>query len=137
MKKHASRLLLLCLALLFAIGTIALAQTPPPQEPPADVAGKWIIYAKGPTGKTGTKSIDLKQDGAVLTGHFKGPNQSGGLEGTIDKQHIVFHTKTRQVLTFRGRVEGNRVDGRIEGSTIHGTFHDRAGTGEWQATRSN
>jgi hypothetical protein len=41
--------------------------------------------------------------GPVITGHFKGPNQSGGVQGTIEEQHIVVHPKTRDVLTFRGR----------------------------------
>jgi len=137
MKKHASGYLPLCLALLFVIGNVASAQTPPPQQPPADVAGQWIIYSKGPTGKTDTKSIDLQQNGTVLSGHFKGPYQSGGLEGTVEGQHIVFHTKTRDVLTFRGRVDGNRVNGRIEGASINGTFHDKQGTGQWQARPAN
>jgi len=111
MKSRASRYLTFCVALL-ALCSYAFAQTAPADEPPASVAGKWIIYAKGPTGMTGTKSIELKQDGNTLSGHFKGPYQSGGLEGTIEKRHIVFHTKTRNVLTFRGRVEGERMQKR-------------------------
>ena len=63
-----------------------------------------------------------------LSGHFKGPNQSGGIEGTINEQHIVVRTKTRWVFVFRGRLQGN---------AIQGTFHDRRGTGEWQAVRTD
>lgn len=107
---------------------IASAQEPPAERPPANVAGKWTIYSKAANGETATKYIELKQDGNTLTGHFKGPDQSGGLEGTINEQHIVFRTKTRWVFVFRGRVDGD---------TITGTFHDRRGTGEWQAVRSN
>ena len=50
-----------------------------------------------------TKYVEIKQNGNQLTGHFKGPNQSGGIEGTINVHHIVFRTKTRKVLTFRGK----------------------------------
>ena len=135
MKSRASRYLTFCVALL-ALCSYAFAQTAPADEPPASVAGKWIIYAKGPTGMTGTKSIELKQDGNTLSGHFKGPYQSGGLEGTIEQRHIVFHTKTRNVLTFRGRVEGERVNGVIQATSISGTFHANKGTGTWQAVRA-
>jgi hypothetical protein len=69
--------------------------------------------------------------------HFKGPNQSGGVQGTIEEQHIVVHTKTRDVLTFRGRVNGPRVGGVVQGNSIDGTFHDRGGTGSFQGVRSN
>jgi len=139
MKTRTFRYLPLCLALLAVLGAAARAQTPPPssQQPPADVAGKWTIYAKAADGETSTKYIQLKQNGTALSGHFKGPNQSGGLEGTINERHIVIRTKTRWVFTFRGRVEGARVNGVIEGTTISGTFHDRRGTGQWQAVRSN
>lgn len=137
MKKGNYRFLGLCFVLLLAVASgMGWAQQPPSELPPANVAGKWTIYSKGPKG-TSTKTIELKQDGTVLSGHFKGPNQSGGIEGTIHERHIVFRTKTRYVLTFRGRVEGDRVQGVIEGNAIHGNFHDRAGTGEWQAVRAN
>lgn len=129
MKKYSYRSFVLCLILLLAaVGGVGWAQQPPPQQQPVDASGKWTIYSKGPTGKTSTKTVEIKQNGNVLSGHFKGPNQSGGIEGTINEHHIVFRTKTRYVLTFRGRVDGD---------AIHGTFHDREGTGEWQATRTN
>lgn len=138
MKRGSYRFLGLCFVLLLtAASGMGWAQQPPSEQQPADVAGKWTIYSKGPTGMTSTKTVELKQNGSALSGHFKGPNQSGGIEGTINERHIVFRTKTRYVLTFRGRVEGDRVQGVIEGNAIHGTFHDRKGTGEWQATRAN
>ena len=128
MGKYRTRWLIHLVAILaFMVGWAAVAQEPPAEKPPANVAGKWTIYAKAADGETSTKYIELKQDGNTITGHFKGPNQSGGLEGTINEEHIVFRTKTRWVFVFRGRVEGN---------TIQGTFHDRRGTGQWQAQRS-
>lgn len=128
MGKYRTRWLIHLVAILaLTVGWAAVAQEPPAEKPPANVAGKWTIYAKAADGETSTKYIELKQDGNTITGHFKGPNQSGGLEGTINEEHIVFRTKTRWVFVFRGRVEGN---------TIQGTFHDRRGTGQWQAQRS-
>jgi hypothetical protein len=128
--------LMLCLAFLVIVsGNIALAQ-PTPQEPPADVAGKWTIYSRNTRGEEETKFIELRQEGSVITGHFQGPDQSGPLEGTINEQHIVFKTLTRNVLTFRGRVDGERVDGRVIGKRIQGTFHLHSRTAAWHAVRS-
>src|SRR5271154_4935757 len=119
MEKYRTKLSVFCFALLLvAVTKIAIAQ----EQPPDNVAGNWTIYSKGANGETATQYIELKQEGNVLTGHFKGPHQSGRLEGSMNVHHILFRTTTREVLTFRGRVEGN---------TISGTFHTRAGTGEW------
>jgi hypothetical protein len=136
-KKSNYRPFLLCFVLLLVSISRSLAQQPPPEQLPANAAGNWTLYCKDPNGGTSTKYLDLQQEGSVIKGHFKGPNQSGGVEGTITNQHIVVRTKTRDVLTFRGRVDGNRVDGVVQGTSISGTFHDRGGTGSFQAVRSN
>jgi hypothetical protein len=136
-KKYSEGILLLCVGLMLSAGTAAFAQQPPSQQLPANVAGKWTLYCKDPNGSTSAKYLDLQQKGSVITGHFKGPNQSGGVEGTITEQHLVVRTKTRDVLTFRGRVEGPRVEGAVQGNTYNGTFHDRGGTGSFQGQRSN
>ena len=139
MQKFSSIAIWLGCLLLLTTANSSLAQEPPPpsNQPPANVAGKWIIYANDPNGTTSTKYIDLTQDGQNLTGKFKGPDASGGLEGTIQERHIVFKTKTRHVLTFRGRVEGDKVDGVIQGTRIKGNFHAPRGTGTWEAVREN
>ena len=116
---------------------LSFAQQPPPQQQPANVAGKWTLYCKDPNGSTSSKYLELEQKGTVISGHFKGPNQSGGVEGTIDEQHLVVRTKTRDVLTFRGRVDGPRVEGVVQGNKYNGTFHDRGGTGSFEGVRSN
>jgi hypothetical protein len=114
--------------LLLSLGNAAVGQQLPQERPPADVAGNWTIYSKSDDGKTATQLIELKQNGSTITGHFKGPYQSGGLEGTINIRHIVFRTKTRNVLTFRGMVDGNTMEGNFG---IHGHH------GTWQARRSD
>ena len=135
MKTYSYAVLLVCLGLL--VGCTAFAQQPPTQQLPATVSGKWILYCKDPNGTTSAKYLELEQKGSAITGHFKGPNQSGGVEGTINEQHLVVRTKTRDVLTFRGRVDGPRVQGVVQGTTFNGTFHDRGGTGSFQGQRSN
>jgi hypothetical protein len=114
------------LFLIFSLAPVVTAQEPLPGAAPINVEGKWTISAKNPNGSVDTKYVELKQNGNQITGHFKGPNQSGGLEGTINNRHLVFRTKTRDVLTFRGQVNGD---------TIEGTFHARRGTGEFHAVR--
>ena len=137
MKKYVYGIFLLCFGLMALIGTAASAQQPPPQQQPANAAGKWTLYCKDPNGSTSTKYLELEQKGTVISGHFKGPNQSGGVQGTIDVQHLVVSTKTRDVLTFRGRIDGPRVQGVVQGNTFTGTFHDRGGTGSFQGQRTN
>jgi hypothetical protein len=125
--KQAHRKFLLLLSFLALFVTAATAQQAPDQPPPVNVAGKWKIYSTGgPKNRTETKLVEIKQEGNKLGGHFKGPYQSGGIEGTIEGHHIVFHTKTRQVLNFRGHVEGD---------TIKGTWGTRGIPGEWEARR--
>jgi hypothetical protein len=124
MRNYYSKSLLLSVAFFFlAVSHLSLAQQPPP---PTNLP---TIYSKNvDNGKTSTKYIESKQNGNELTGHFKGPNQSGGLEGTINVHHIVFRTKSRNVLTFRGRVDGDKMSGE---------YGFRGEHGEWQAERTN
>jgi hypothetical protein len=125
----------LWLLIIFCQAT-ALAQQAPSQQPPANVTGKWTLYCNDPNGRTSAKYLELQQEGTNIKGHFKGPNQSGGVEGTINEQHLVVRTNTRDVLVFRGRVDGPRVGGVVQGSTFNGTFHDRGGTGTFQGQRT-
>ena len=132
MKRIARRILCFNLAFLLSATLIGLAQQVPSDKPPAQANGKWNFYCHDPNGSTSTKYIEIQQNGTEVKGHFKGPNQSGGIEGTINNQHIVFKTKTRDVLTFRGRIDGPRVDGVVQGNKITGTFHARAGQGTFE-----
>lgn len=113
--------------LLLTLGN-AVAQQLPQDRPTANVAGNWVIYTKGDDGKTGTHTVNLIQNGSTLTGHFKGPFQSGGIEGTVNVRHIVFKTKTRNVLTFRGMIDGN---------TMQWNFGIRGQHGTWEARRAD
>jgi hypothetical protein len=114
--------------LLLTLAGRASAQEPLPSAAPVNVEGKWTISAKNPDGSVDTKYVELKQNGNTITGHFKGPNQSGGLQGTVNNHHIFFRTKTREPLGFRGQVNGD---------TIEGTFHARRGTGQFHAVRES
>ena len=67
------------------------------------------------------------QDGNQLWGHFEGPNQSCGITGFVNGNHIEFSTKTREVLTFRGQINGNGMSG------MYGLKGRHA---EWSAVRN-
>jgi len=105
MKKISYRYVCFCLLMVF-YQVAACAQQPPPPAAPANVTGKWTLYCNDPNGTTSSKFLDLEQEGTNIKGHFKGPNQSGGVEGTINEQHLVVRTYTWFVLFFRGRVDG-------------------------------
>ncbi len=114
--------------LMLMVGNKAVSQQLAAVRQPVNVAGNWTIYSKRDDGKTATKYIHVKQDGAAITGLFRGPYQSGSLVGTIESRRVVFRTRTREALTFRGMVNGD---------TIQGTFGIRGMHGVWQATRTN
>ena len=114
------------LAALFVFLTMpafAPAQQPLPTPSAVDVSGHWVISAKNWNGELDTKSVDLKQNGSEITGHFKGPYQSGGLAGSVNGHHIVFRTKTRNPLVFRGQVEGDTMQGNFHVLGKEGLFH--------------
>lgn len=104
----------------------------PPPPPPGEIvnaSGKWTIYASDINDPGGsTKYVQIQQMGTQLSGKFKGPNQSGGISGFVNGNHIEFSTHTRDVLTFRGEIQGNTMSGQYG---IHG---QHAG---WNAVRSD
>jgi hypothetical protein len=109
-------------------GHMTMAQEPLPTAQPVNVVGTWILSCRNWDGQLDTKTVDLKQNGSDTTGHFKGPYQSGGLQGTVNGRHIMFRTKTRTVLTFRGPVEGD---------TMQLTYHVRGKEGQCHGYRSS
>lgn len=92
----------------------------------ASVAGPWNVKVSGAAG-TADQKIDLKQDGNKISGTFKGPRQSGTIEGTVDGNNIKFRVKARVPLDYVGTVDGD---------TMKGTLTGRGKTGDWTATRT-
>jgi hypothetical protein len=70
----------------------------------------------------------LRQDGNKISGTFKGPRQSGTIEGRVDENNIKFRVKARVPLDYVGTVDGD---------TMKGTLTGRGKTGDWTATRAN
>lgn len=109
--------------LLFVVCLQAFAQEPLPGKLPANVAGQWTVSALGENGEVHTDYLTIKQNGSILTGHFKGPYQSGSFNGSINEQHVVIRTNTKHPVTFRGRAEGNTIQGTVSVMGRHGEFH--------------
>jgi hypothetical protein len=91
-----------------------------------NVTGTWNISVSGEAGSA-NQTVVLKQDGDKITGTFKGPRQSGPLEGTVDGNNIKFHVKTHVPLDYTGTVDGDAMKGTMSG---------RGKSGDWTATRA-
>jgi hypothetical protein len=118
------------LLVLLAAASVSRAQEQRPNDgPPDNVAGNWTIYANN-IEKAGSslKTVQLIQNGNIITGRFKGPHQSGKIQGWVNIHHIEFSTDTRTVLTFRGQIDGDHMSGQYG---IHGRH------AEWRAERTN
>jgi hypothetical protein len=75
-----------------------------------------------------SKTMQISQDGSIISGRFKGPRQSGKIQGLVTGNHVEISTDTWVVLTFRGTVEGN---------TMSGLFGIRGRHASWYAQRTN
>jgi hypothetical protein len=93
---------------------------------PANVAGTWTFKVTGDSGNA-EQTIVIKQDGTKITGTFKGPRQSGTIDGTVDGNNIKFHVTARAGIDYTGTVDGD---------TMKGTLAARGKTGDWTATRA-
>jgi hypothetical protein len=71
---------------------LALAVVSFAADAPANVVGTWTISLSSLSGKP-TQTIVIKQDGNKITGTFKGPNQSGTVEGTVEGNNISFQSR--------------------------------------------
>jgi hypothetical protein len=96
-------------------------------DAPANVAGTWTVSASDGR-RNATQTLVIQQDGAKLTGTFKGPRQSGTIEGSVTGTAISFHVKARTQLDY--------ID-TVDGSTMKGTLSGGGRGGNWTATRTN
>ena len=98
------------------------AQQEMANQAPDNVAGKWVVSTLGETGIVHTDYLTIKQEGNVLTGKFKGPNQSGSFNGGINVHHIEIRSNTNHPVVFRGRVDGDTITGRVHVMGREGEF---------------
>jgi len=113
-------LVVLCLLFLFVVCV------PMAGAADANVAGAWNVKVSGEAGAADQK-INLTQDGNKIGGAFKGPRQSGTIEGTVDSNNIKFRVKAFVPIDYVGTVDGDSMKGTLTG---------RGKTGDWTATRA-
>jgi hypothetical protein len=115
--------------LTISFAAIALCSHAWAQQALANIAGNWTIYSNR-IGRPGSdlKTMQISQDGSISSGRFKGPRQSGKIQGLVTGNHVEISTDTWVVLTFRGRAEGN---------TMSGLFGIRGRHAAWYAQRTN
>ena len=120
--KKLSLLAVLAWVLLLGMNIAAIAQ-----DGIVDARGSWTIYSRNiDNGAMVTKHVQIHQGGNQIWGYFEGPNQSGPIHGVVNGHHIEFSTQTRNVLTFRGQINGSGMSGMYG---IHGQH------AEWSAVR--
>jgi hypothetical protein len=98
-------------------------------RPGPNISGNWTIYAYN-VDKPGSslKTIEVTQNGNIISGIFHGPHQHGKFQGWINGNHIEFSTDTHDVLTFRGEITPEGMSGLYG---IHGRH------APWRAERTN
>lgn len=96
-------------------------------DAPANVAGTWNVSAK--TGRRGVnQTLVLEQNGGKITGTFKGPRQSGTIDGTVAGNTINFHVTAGIPLDYTGTVDGDSMKGTLSGN---------GQAGDWTARRAH
>jgi hypothetical protein len=96
------------------------------QTAAVNVTGAWNFKVSGDAGSA-DQTIVMKQDGNKITGTFKGPRQSGTIDGTVDGNNIKFHVTARAGIDYTGTVDGD---------SMKGTLAARGKSGDWTATRA-
>jgi hypothetical protein len=92
----------------------------------ANVAGTWTVTAKNGR-RSVTQTIVLKQDGGKVTGTFKGPRQSGTVDGTVTGNAIKLHVTAKMPIDYTGTVEGDTMKGTLTSEGKGGDFTGERG----------
>lgn len=116
-------------ALLAAITATFLVIASPINSSAADnanVAGTWNLQVETPNG-TGTPSVTFKQDGANLTGTYKGRMGESELKGTINgndiKWTVTVHPQGGEMnIDYKGTVDGDTMKGTVSSPMGEATF---------------
>jgi hypothetical protein len=113
------------------------AQTQDPPKPPAkviDVAGKWDMTLEMSIG-TGNPTLEIKQDGAKITGTYTGRYGGAPIHGTITDRKISFSCN----IDAEGQSATMNFSGDIaaDGQTMRGSAEiEGLGDATWAAKRA-
>ena len=93
----------------------------------ANVAGEWDFQVETQAG-TGTPHFSLKQDGANVTGTYKGQLGEAPVTGTVKGNELTITFKvspqgSELAITYVGTVEGDTIKGKVTlGELGEGSF---------------
>lgn len=92
----------------------------------ADATGKWTAEMQGRNGNAMTVNMNLKADGAKLTGTVGGRNGDTDIsDGKVDGDNVSFSV----VREFNGNQFKQNYKGKLDGDTIHFTVTMEGGNG--------
>ena len=91
-----------------------------------NVSGSWSVIASNGKRKI-NQTLILRQDGTKISGTFKGPRQSGTIDGSLTENAIHFHVTAKTPLDYTGTVDGDAMNGTLSGD---------GKSGNWTATRA-
>ena len=93
----------------------------------ANVAGEWDFTVETQAG-TGSPHFSLKQDGANVTGTYKGQLGEAPVTGTVKGNELTINFKVSAqgqdlAITYSGTVEGDSIKGKVSlGELGEGSF---------------
>jgi hypothetical protein len=93
----------------------------------ANVAGEWEFQVETQAG-TGTPHFSLKQEGANVTGNYKGQLGEAPVTGTVKGNELTLNFKVSAqgsdlAITYVGTVDGDTIKGKVTlGELGEGTF---------------
>lgn len=93
----------------------------------ANVAGTWTVNARNGR-RSVTQTMVLQQDGGKVTGTFKGPRQSGTVDGMVSGSVVKLHVTAKRPIDYAGTIDGDNMKG---------TLTSDGKTGDFTATRGN
>jgi hypothetical protein len=95
----------------------------------ADATGKWTGETQGRNGNTMTVTLNLKADGAKLTGTVSGRNGDTDIsDGKVDGDTLTFTV----VREFNGNQIKQNYKGKLDGDAIHFSVTMEGGQGGGQ-----
>lgn len=102
------------------VGTVAIAAD-------VDVTGEWTMSVETPAG-SGSPHFSLKQEGANVTGSYKGQLGEAAVTGTVSGAEVTLKYTVEgqgQAMTvvYSGTVDGDTMNGKVSlGDFGDGTF---------------
>lgn len=102
---------------------VALAEDSAP-----NIAGTWNVSVTNGR-RSAKQTFVIQQDGGKISGTFKGPRQSGTIDGTVAGNNIMFHVTAKMPLDYKGTISDDTTK-------MQGTFEGDGKTGDWNASRS-